>query len=62
MYVRGLTGLAVALVLMTAGCGRPADQSSQAGPPPANGPTTSNDDRTAGSDAGEPVQPQCPTT
>jgi len=62
MYVRGLTGLAVALVLMTAGCARAADQSSQVGPPPANAPTTSNDDRTAGSDAGEPAQPQCPTT
>ena len=62
MHVRGLTGLAVALVLMTAGCGPTADQSSQAGPPPADTGTTSNDDGTAGGGTGDPAEPQCPST
>ena len=62
MHVRGLTGLALALVLMTTGCGPAADQSSQAGPPPADTATASNDDGTAGSGAGDPAEPQCPST
>jgi hypothetical protein len=53
--------LAVALVLMTAGCGRAADRPSQAGPPPADATTTSSGDGTAGGGAGDPAQPQCPT-
>jgi hypothetical protein len=61
MYVRGLTGLAVALVLMTAGCGR--RPTSRPRPAHRRGHrTASNDDGTTAGGAGDPAEPQCPST